>query len=107
MLKVTAVSISNGGNDIIGIDIRLKLHFGNLWELFSDGIDVLRFRRSNLMKIDLLKKVSVLGRSLSFSWVTRVENALAILAPGRATAAGQKGQLSQVCVSCSGMPASR
>src|ERR1700730_12608472 len=88
MLEVAPISVGHGGHDVVRLDVRLKIHFCDLGKLFSDGIDVFRFRSSDLVKVDLLEEVSISRGSLSFARIAGIENALPIFGPGRAPAAG-------------------
>src|SRR6266478_4387447 len=86
MRKIATIAIRNGRENVSAVVRGFQNDLCDPRKIFSDGVRILRVRRSEFVKIDLLIKVQVSFGPLTCSGKTRVIDSGAVGVPGRAAA---------------------
>ena len=74
MRKIAAIAICDGRENVSAVARAFQNDLCDPRKVFSDGVRILRVRRAELVKIDLLIKVQVSFGPLTFSGKTCVIN---------------------------------
>jgi hypothetical protein len=72
MFKLAAVSVGDGGEDVVSVAGGAKLNLGDAREILAENVCVLADRSSEPVEIDLLEEIEIRGGALAWAGIARV-----------------------------------
>ncbi len=88
MRELAAIAVADGGEQPASVVAGIKLDLGDAGEIFADDVGIFFCVGAELVKVDLLVEVRVLGRTLVALGIARVVEAGAVGLPRDAASGG-------------------